>query len=107
MINNRIFQSYWLAGYEGADHVNNAGLPLSMNDSTQHVNLAYDDYLLLGDFEIGTVRESVGWRTVEKDGRFDFSSIESRARTAKALRLHASSRIIFQLKPHLTTKEPQ
>jgi protoporphyrinogen oxidase len=87
MINKRIFQSYWQAGYEGADHVNSAGLPLSMNNSTQHVNLAYGDYLLLGDFEIGTVRESDGWRTVEKDGRFDFSSIESRARAAQALGL--------------------
>ena len=87
MINNRIFQSYWQAGYEGADHVNGAGLPLSMNNSTQHPNLAYDDYLLLADFEIGTVRESVGWRAVEKDGHFDFSSIESRARAAQALGL--------------------
>lgn len=82
-----IFRSYWQAGYEGADHINGAGLQLSMNDATQHTNLAYDDYLLLKDFEIGTVRESVGWRSVEKDGHFDFSSIESRAQAARELGL--------------------
>lgn len=107
MINNRIFQSYWQAGYEGADHVNGTGLSLSINNSTQHPKLAYDNYLLLADFEIGIVRESVDWRAVEKDGHVDIPSIESRARAAKALGLPASSRIIFQLKPHLTTKEPQ
>ncbi|SFO37322.1 NAD(P)-binding protein [Nitrosospira briensis] len=82
-----IFRSYWQAGYEGADHINGAGLNLSMNDATQHTSLAYDDYLLLKDFEIGTVRESVGWRSVEKAGHFDFSSIESRAHAARELGL--------------------
>ena len=92
MINNRIFQSYWQASYEGADHVNGTGLPLSMNNSRQHANLAYDEHLLLADFEIGTVRESVDWRSVEKDGHIDFSSIESRAprRRLDYMRLPAS-----------------
>jgi UDP-galactopyranose mutase len=72
---NEIFSSYWQAGYEGADHVNGTGLPLSMNDMTRHATVAYEDYLLLNDFEIRTVRESVGWRLVERDGGFDFSSI--------------------------------
>ncbi len=81
----KIFASYWQGGYEGADHVNGAGLPLSMNDSTQHTHRAYDDYLLLKEFGIKTVRESVGWRLVEKDGYFDFSSIELRARAAQEL----------------------
>ena len=58
-----------------------------MNDITHHATLAYDDYLLLNDFDIRTVRESVGWRLVEKDGRFDFSSIEARVRAAEELGL--------------------
>jgi hypothetical protein len=66
-MDDKIFSSYWQAGYEGADHINGAGLPLSMNDITRHGMLAYDDYLLLNDFGIQTVRESVGWRLVEKD----------------------------------------
>ncbi|SCY80422.1 Protoporphyrinogen oxidase [Nitrosospira sp. Nl5] len=83
----KIFASYWQAGYEGADHINRAGIPLSMNDTTQHTTRAYDDYLLLKEFGIKTVRESVGWRSVEKDGNFNFSSIELRARAAEELGL--------------------
>ncbi|SEO83327.1 Protoporphyrinogen oxidase [Nitrosovibrio sp. Nv6] len=84
---NKIFRSYWQAGYEGADHINISGVPISMNNATKHTDLAYDDYLLLKDFEIGTIRESVGWRSVEKDGRFDFSPIQKRARAAQELGL--------------------
>lgn len=86
-ISKKIFTSYWQAGYEGADHINVAGHPLSMNDSTQHAIRAYDDYLLLKEFGIQTVRESIGWRSVEKDGYFDFSPIELRARAAQKLGL--------------------
>ena len=71
-INNKIFLSFWQAGYEGSDHINGKGLPLSMNHATQHVDLAYHDYSKLEDFGIKTIRESVGWRSVEKDGLFDF-----------------------------------
>jgi protoporphyrinogen oxidase/glycosyltransferase involved in cell wall biosynthesis len=79
------FRSYWLAGYEGADHINGAGQALSMNDSTQHILRARDDYKLLSQFGIRSVRESVGWRLVEQDGKCDFSSLESRARAASDL----------------------
>ncbi|HTJ55844.1 MAG TPA: NAD(P)-binding protein [Nitrosospira sp.] len=82
-----IFLSYWQAGYEGADHINCAGQPLSMNHATRHDARAYDDYLLLQDFGIKTVRESVGWRSVEKDGHFDFSSVEARVGAARELGL--------------------
>ena len=82
-----IFLSYWQAGYEGADHINCVGQPLSMNHATRHDARAYDDYLLLQDFGIKTVRESVGWRSVEKDGHFDFSSVEARVVAARELGL--------------------
>lgn len=82
-----LFRSYWLAGYEGADHINGAGQPLSMNDSTQHMQRAREDYEMLHEFGIRTVRESVGWRLVEVNGQFDFSVLESRARAARELDL--------------------
>lgn len=82
-----IFLSYWQAGYEGADHINSAGHHLSMNDLTRHTHHAYEDYALLQEFGIRTVRESIGWRLVERDGHFDFSSIEGRARAARELGL--------------------
>ena len=58
-----ILLSYWQAGYEGADHINNANRALSMNELTEHMHQARDDYLLLDKFGIKTVRESVGWRS--------------------------------------------
>ncbi len=79
------FKSFWMAGYEGADHKNGAGTPLDMNELSQHNSLAREDYLRLREFNIRTVRESIGWRLVELDGRFDFSLLESRARAAQEL----------------------
>lgn len=79
------FLTYWQSGYEGADHINHSGTPLDMNSANAHQERAYEDYLLLQQFGIRTVRESIGWRLVEKDGEFDFSIIEARVRAAQAL----------------------
>jgi len=81
------FLSYWQAGYEGADHINHAGLALSMNHSNDHLGRVREDYALLRQFGILTVRESVGWRLVEQAGQFDFSSLEERARIAQEMGL--------------------
>ncbi|QCR38548.1 FAD-dependent oxidoreductase [Nissabacter sp. SGAir0207] len=79
------FSSFWQAGYEGADHINPQGEALSMNEATGHLNRVREDYAALIPFNIRTVRETVGWRLVEKDGEFDFSSLEERARVAQEL----------------------
>jgi len=85
MANDGPFLSYWQSGYEGADHINHGGTRLDMNHANGHQQRALDDYLLLKQFGIRTVRESIGWRLVEKDGRFDFSVIEARVLAAKEL----------------------
>ena len=61
--------------------INGADLPLSMNrvNVIQHMALAYHGYFLLEDFRFRPIRESVGWRSPEKDGHFDFSSVELRS----------------------------
>jgi UDP-galactopyranose mutase len=79
------FLTYWQCGYEGADHINHGGRPLDMNSANAHQQRAYDDYLRLHEFGIRTVRESIGWRLVEKEGGFDFSVIEARVRAAQRL----------------------
>jgi UDP-galactopyranose mutase len=81
------FRSFWQAGYEGADHINHLHHHLSMNQATGHFDRARKDYQLLHQFGIRSVRETVGWRLVEHDGQFDFSSIETRAREAQELGL--------------------
>jgi UDP-galactopyranose mutase len=81
------FRSFWQAGFEGADHINHEGRPLSMNHATGHLDRVRADYEGLSRFGIRTVRESVGWRLVEQDGRFDFAILEERARVARELGL--------------------
>lgn len=81
----KIFLSYWQAGYEGSDHINKLNQPLSMNEFTRHSEFASQDYSLLKNLGIKTVRESVGWRLVELNGQYDFSIIDSRARAANDL----------------------
>lgn len=88
---SRAFRSFWLAGYDGADHFDRDGKPLSATDLTQHVRLARLDYAGLDAFGIRTVRESVGWRMVDRGGGvYDFSSLESRVRSARALDLQVT-----------------
>jgi UDP-galactopyranose mutase len=57
-----LFRSFWMAGFEGADHVNSKGEALSPNRASAHWALIAEDYSLLHEFGIRTVRESVGWR---------------------------------------------
>lgn len=60
-----IFRSYWIAGYEGADHINGKQIAQSLNASNQHDVQLIDDYALLEHFNFKTVRESIGWRLSE------------------------------------------
>jgi len=83
------FKSFWQAGYEGADHVNHAGQPQDMNKVTGHLQRAGADYALLSQFGIRTVRESIGWRLVERDGQFDFSPLLPRLEAARELGLQS------------------
>jgi hypothetical protein len=78
------FRSFWLAGYDGADHLDRGGRPLSVADLTQHVRMAPSDYSQLREFGIRTVRETVGWRLVDRGGgRYDFSTVDSRVESAR------------------------
>lgn len=81
------FSSFWQGGYEGADHINHGGRALDMNHANGHLERTRADYLLLRQFGIRTVRESIGWRLVERDGRFDFSSLDARLEAARELGL--------------------
>lgn len=79
-----LLNSFWMAGFEGSDHVNAHGRALAMNTLTQHQQQAAADYQRAASFGMRTVRESVGWRLSERNSRFDFTHLESRARAAAA-----------------------
>lgn len=69
------FKSFWMAGFEGASHVNSSGKRLDMIHSTQHDRLLEDDYAMLGEVGIRVARESLRWHLIERHGQFDFSSL--------------------------------
>lgn len=77
-----LFNSFLLAGFESACHINRAGMRLNMHALTQHDLSLSLDYSLLNDFNISTVRDGVNWPFVEQGGRFDFSSVLQMINTA-------------------------
>ena len=80
-------QSFWMAGFEGADHRNVLGEPLDMVGITAHDARVDGDFARLAARGLGGVRESIGWRLAEPrgGGRFDFSRT---LRIAESARRH-------------------
>ena len=72
-----------MAGYEGADHVNSTGRPLSMNEANHHWQQLSADYALLARFGIRTVRESIGWRITEGQSHAGFNRLRAHAELAE------------------------
>lgn len=54
-----------------------------MNTSTGHLQHAAEDYRRLARLGIRTLRESAGWRCIERDGRYDFTRVGVRAQAAR------------------------
>lgn len=69
-----LFDSFFLAGFESACHINKAGLRLDMRLLTQHDSQVFADYELVRSFNIRTIRDGIGWPLIERAGKFDFSS---------------------------------
>ena len=51
------FHSFWMAGYECADHLNVFGTRVDLINNTGHLHLIDTDYKNLSLFKIATVRE--------------------------------------------------
>jgi glycosyltransferase involved in cell wall biosynthesis len=80
-----LFRSFWIAGFEGADHRNGRGIALAPGQATQHLERLEEDYRAIAALGVRTVRESIGWRTTETRPRtYDFSSLERMARAAQS-----------------------
>lgn len=61
-------RSFWMGGYEGADHRNSSGQQVDIHAANAHLRRIDDDYALLPPLGIRTVRESIGWRAFEALG---------------------------------------
>ncbi|MGJ7492896.1 glycosyltransferase [Variovorax sp. ZT4R33] len=80
------FRSFWMGGYEGADHLNSHGMALNLRRSNGHVGRLDEDHAALAPFGIRTIRESIGWRaSTDARGRLDLSAA---LRTARSARRH-------------------
>jgi beta-glucosidase/6-phospho-beta-glucosidase/beta-galactosidase len=80
------FASFWMGGYEGADHINGGGQALDMVRDSGHLDSLDDDYAAAASMGIRTVRESIGWRLAEPArGRYD---LERTMRIARAAQRH-------------------
>ncbi|MDB5877857.1 MAG: glycosyl transferase group 1, partial [Variovorax sp.] len=79
-----LFRSFWMGGYEGADHVNSFGRPLHMRRSNGHELCADADYAALARYGIRTIRESVGWRaSTDASGKLDLGVVMRLANLAQ------------------------
>lgn len=82
-----IFDSFWIAGYESAAHINRSGVRLDMIVATQHDIQVADDYRLLKSVGITTAREGVRWHLVDRAGAYDFSSLAPFVEAARCERI--------------------
>jgi UDP-galactopyranose mutase len=105
-----LFRSFWMTGFDGADHMSVAGPPqdakrpprgsaavqpqarwehishvaaLDAADASQYRRRVEADYHAVRDAGIACVRESIDWRRVSRGDRFDFSTVAVRAECAR------------------------
>jgi beta-glucosidase/6-phospho-beta-glucosidase/beta-galactosidase len=78
----RLFQSFWMAGFECSCHVNRAGRRLDMIAAVQHDLYAEEDYALLPPLGIRTARDGVRWHLIDRGADYDFRSFEPMLKAA-------------------------
>lgn len=62
---DRLYKSFWMGGFEGADHINGNQHKLDMVRDSGHLDHVAEDYAKISALGIQTIRESIGWRTVQ------------------------------------------
>lgn len=55
------YRSFWMAGFEGADHRNAHGTPLDLVQANGHLDHVDDDYGRVATLGLASVRESIGY----------------------------------------------
>lgn len=69
------FRSFWMGGFEAASHRNFAGQRIDMIAGTKHDVMATEDYQILAQMGMHTVRDALRWHLVDRGAAgFDFSS---------------------------------
>lgn len=80
-----LLPSFWIGGYEGADHINGAGETLDLVRATGHDQRFDADYRAARRLGLRCVRESIGWRLSERagGGEWDLSRAVRMAEAAR------------------------
>lgn len=78
------FETFFIGGYECADHINRSGERINLLMETQHDIRVAEDYEALAAIGIKTVREGICWSNVENTaGIYDFSEVKNRMDAAE------------------------
>lgn len=81
---NKTFTSFFMGGYECADHINRSGSRINLHKDTAHDLRAEQDYIDLKSIGITVVREGICWSAVEVAPYvFDFSEVKNRILAAE------------------------
>lgn len=71
------FRSFWMGGFECANHLNRHGDRVNLAVTTGHLKQLVEDYGRVKSIGIHTVREGIRWSFVEKNpGNYDWSEVE-------------------------------
>jgi beta-glucosidase/6-phospho-beta-glucosidase/beta-galactosidase len=80
----KLFNTFFMGGYECADLINNRGNRVDLLVETAHDTRVAEDYELLKQAGILTVREGIRWSVVEtKPYVYDFSEVINRIQAAQ------------------------
>jgi len=82
-----MFRSFYSAGFECATGQNRHREPLDQIASTAHDVRAEEDYALLSDVGIETVREASRWPLIDHGGRYEFDALRPFVRAARRQRM--------------------
>lgn len=79
-----LLRSFWIGGFEGADHRDGRGVPLDMAAANGHHRQFDEDYAAAATLGLRCVRESIGWRLGEPaPRRYRFDRTLAMARSAR------------------------
>jgi hypothetical protein len=80
----KLFQSFWMGGFESACQINTQGARIDMLAATQHDTLCAQDYAMVRAAGIRTVRDGVRWPCVETSpGQYDWGTFLPMLRAAE------------------------
>lgn len=86
MQNNLALKSFFMGGFECADHINRSGQRINLQKETLHDEKIFEDYKALKAIGIKVVREGVCWSEVEiAPYTFDFRRLLNFFEAAKVL----------------------